>query len=87
MTIDTNCNCSCWANIVYNYVVSPRLVLYTTNCKGSTFSWEYFNGSDWETVQLGNTTLHWTKEGMYRVKVSKLGCCDAYSNIEITYQI
>ena len=89
--VDTyvKCNCACWANVIYDPILSSDLVLFKEGCLFATTKWQYYDTieEEWTDVQTGGTTYEWTEEGLYRVKVTNTVCCDTYSNIAITYAI
>jgi len=86
-TIVNNCNCNCWAQINYEILGTGNLELYTENCTGGVISWQLFDTDNrtWTTFQTGGNTVTDIDDTYIRVKITKSGCCDVYSNVTYTY--
>jgi len=80
----TNLSCCCSPS-VYRPVEDPldsTLVLILLGCNGFTIEWQswYVGEAEWVVAQSGGETYTWIEDGEWiRVKLSKEGCCDVYS--------
>ena len=82
-----NLSCCCWAGIIIKPdTMYSVLYFILENCTDYTWVWEYFDGTNWEEVQVGGLSYEWVDEvGPYRVKFSKEGCCDFYTEPYVTF--
>jgi hypothetical protein len=96
ITITASPTCCCWTNIYYysseEYSVGA-MKAYVTGCDDADLTWEILVGSTWTEILLSDpgfgldptiydpNALGAQGPGLYRTKMSSVGCCDTYSNI------
>lgn len=88
ITVLNNCNCNCWAQINFELFGSGDTELYLEGCVDGVINWQTFNTTTrvWTTIQVGGTFLGVPIYDTYtRVKITKPGCCDTYSNVSYAY--
>ena len=85
---DVTNTCCCWAGIFIKQSSGFGFLLTNTeNCSGYSWVWQYYDGELWSDVQVGGSSYEWVSEGAHRLKYTKEGCCDFYSEIYQTYLV
>lgn len=86
-----NLSCCC-APTIYRPVEDPldnNLVLIPYGCVDFDIEWQIWDviGEEWIMSQVGGSTYTWGEDGeRVRVKMSKEGCCDVYSQAKFYNQ-
>lgn len=85
-TTGENLNCCCWAGIfIKPETLLSRLYVIAESCEDTTWEWQHFDTGEWSTVQTGGVSYDWEFEGPHRVKFTKEGCCEYYTDTYTTF--
>lgn len=90
VTIDSpnsaNLSCCCWAGIIIKPdTMYSVLYFMPENCTGYTWVWQNFDDGTWKNVQTGGNSYEWLLATAHRIKFSKEGCCDFYTEPYVTF--